>query len=278
MSQTEWVELPYVVELVGDTDYYLYLDTEHQYTNSKQSLTALPEELSSIGISFRSTDEYFNCTSITNKNLGELFCERIYRILQQHWDFALGLPYIKFYGYVDRIDDMFKQRPVVVYVERPDNKDLPLWWCNHIPFLTRFTFCAEPTGHHFKLLSQDHTFVVNWLTQQRSTKTTPPEKFNITKIHEGWYPVSDFRTELLAGAKSIIDEFMVKKRLNIYVPDFMVVPVYHIRRFQKAQKVLHTKYQPVFVMSLPYKRQNEMYTILFPICRAVTRHNLHVDR
>lgn len=277
--RTAWVELPYVIEQVGETDYYLYLDTERQYTDvSEQVLAAIPEALSSVGVSFSSTDEYFDRTTITGSDLGELFCEQICRLLQQHWDFTLGLPYIRFYGYTNRIDDLFKQRPVVLYFDRPEIEDLSSWWRTQIPFLIRFTFCADPTGHHFRILSQDHTFAVGWLRQHRNIESVPVEKFNIAKIHEGWYPVSDFRAELLAGAKSIIDEFMVKKRLNIYVPDFMVVPVYHIRRFQKAQKVLHTKYQPVFVMSLPYKRQNEMYTILFPICRAVTRHNLHVNR
>lgn len=272
-----WVELNYTVENVDIDSYYLSLN---------DSKIALPDELhyhlDGLGITVKTVDNYITTKQTARRDLGELFCEKICDLLISYWDFTLGLPYLKFTGDTNRLDDVFKLRPVVVYCVNSENtvSDITQRYMDALPFLTRFTFLAYPEHHHFKVLSQEHMFVNNWLNAQQINAARVPmvkqlEKLNIAKVHSNWYPDEEQRTELLTAANAVITTFVIRKGLNMYIPDFMVVPVYHIRRFQRAQQILKTKYNPHFVMSLPLQFKKAEYTILFPIEKAVTRHNLH---
>lgn len=272
-THERWYELQYHVDDLENDEYYLYLEEP----SLERLPTQLAESLDGIGISIPTIIDFITIKATRRKDIGELFCERIYERLVEHWDYDLGLPYIKFTGSINGLDDLFKQRPVVLYLDQQQTTA----YMDAMPFLTRFTFLAQPDTHHFKVISQDHVFLVHWLEVAHTLQLQQARndtKFDINKIHANWYPDAALREELLARANNAISEFVVRKGLDIYIPEFMVVPVFHIRRYQKAQHILRAKFDPYFIMTLPITLDRSTYTILFPISRPITRRNLHTSK
>lgn len=89
------------------------------------------------------------------------------------------------------------------------------------------------------------------------------EKYDtISRMHH-WYK-NDAR-EIIDAAKEAIQHFVITKKYNKYIPDFLVVPIYHITRYHKAYKLLVEKHPVEFIMTLPVTVAEKRYTILFPV-------------
>lgn len=273
------VTLTYTISAIDNNNYYVYIADK-----SLEQLmlpSEVKDEINSFGVNIKNTDTYFNISQkITGKDLGELICTKILELLDATWDISYGLPYILFSGDTNKLDDIFKQRPVLIYRKLCEQDAINLKdWQESITFCRKFTFLALEANNHFSVISQDHSFVRQWLVQlyvQQSTgSTASSQSYDIDKLHASWYNIAN-REEILTAAKTVVDEFQIRKRLNIYIPDFIVVPVYNIRRFKKAQDILTYKFQPQFVMTLPVSAEDGMYTVLFPICESITNRNIHV--
>ena len=70
------------------------------------------------------------------------------------------------------------------------------------------------------------------------------------------------------------DKFILTKKIKIYIPEFLVVPVYHARRHYKAYNLLQEIYKPFMIMTLPVLTDNgNIYTALFPITDPINVRN-----
>lgn len=280
MGAPTWVKLAYRVTNVGNGDYYLQLEPENNSLAYHLPSSDLVK-LQAVGVSVSSTDDYVGMNKIDGHDLGELFCQRLHDVLSESWDFSLGLPLLRFTGETDHLSDEFKQRAVVVVFTHAANgheRAAQLAsWANAVPFLVKFSLLSQPVGVHFRFITSDHETARRWLQMQvadTDTKQVPKRRQDIDVIHAGWYPHPEWRQKLLAQAKAKVDEFLVMKNLNLYVPAFMVVSAHHIRRIQRATQILTDIYHPHFLMPLPLTVDGAPYTVLFPVSRPISRKAL----
>lgn len=114
----------------------------------------------------------------------------------------------------------------------------------------------------------DLTIAASWVKFQFDEKHTQDNDYDfLFKLMQRWYGQSH-ADSLITQATVAISDFLVSRNLNIYIPKYLVIPVYHIKRYAKAQKLLTQIFDPLFVMSLPITYQNNNYTVLFPILKG----------
>lgn len=265
------VNLEYCIDETGNNEFYVYLN--------KVTGCDLPNEataeLSGFGIS--------TTTSVSDTQ--SLLISRFRFILEHFWQPDYGIPYFTWTGTGTRIlDPDWRNTSVLIFflmAHEPAASVLNQLriWKEQLANFVQFTFIAVDNERKYCFFSRDRFMVADWLDQQMVKTTQEKEKvlqLNIETLHKAWYPDETFRKSLLSAAKDVLDEFIVRKGLNIYIPEYIVTPVYHIRRVQKANTIFMQKYQPKFIMTLPLHMPSADYTVLFPITKTVTRRNLHV--
>ena len=189
---------------------------------------------------------------------------RLSAILKKLWSLEYGIPRFRFTGDTEKLGDELRHRSSLIFVSFPDaaSENVLESYSEAVSQCSKLVFFAS------QFASTDHKAAQTYLRQQRYEQHVAQEKklhADFTARMAGWYPDSTFREALRNGAQTAIETFITKKSLDIFIPNFLVVPVYHIRRYQKAVELITEVYAPNFIMTLPLSVDGKMYTVLFPI-------------
>ena len=270
------VLIPYTVVCDQKQNYLCFIDNN--------SLAKLPlpievkDEISSFGISFK-TSVYVNNNSnqlLTSKEKTELLCLKVSELIQKVWKWEFGIPIFQFQGAIKAFDKSIVNSQIYILQLLNDVsvKEQLTAWSNLIRFATKFVFYAEPCKecNSYNFISTEHqavnTYLQVRLASLRGTKANF-ERYNLEKIMNDWYGDREFCANLRQAAQDVVNEFLLAKSLDIYIPGFMVTAVYHIKHYKRAQEIITAKYDPSFVMTLPLIYDNKSYTVHFPILHKV---------
>lgn len=249
--------LHYDVECDNNNNYIVYLKDQNELPNE------IYDEISSTAVTIS--------VGVTNpqgaRAPAELVCERVKRILDPVWDLeTLGIPAIKFnFNNCKRVANIFKHHPVFVFTtgitER--SKAIELWE-DSIRFLPKFTFLGSSDGKTFDLVTQDVNFACSWLDKYNTAADTSTGlKYDCDHLLKCWYNNGSLLEELRNDSFSAIAAYVVKANVNKYIPEYLTVPLYNVKRYRKAVSILSTKYANALIMSLQLPGKD--YVVLFPI-------------
>lgn len=232
-------------------------------------------EISSFGLT---VTEHFGTIAVEDD-----VAHRLKSIYEQNWNFNLGLPIFTFEGQVEKFDPAFIEQPVVIFftTKKVDHDWICQMYAQALSLLPKKQFVAYESKDLFSsLTSRDQIAIQSWIKTYRRKllhinehSASNSVKYNIEKRHCDWYPDKKFRTELLEAAKSKLNDFVYATSFNIFIPNFMVIPAFHAYRHKQALEILNYCFAPVQVMPLPVRFRNDEYTLLFPICKPLTRAN-----
>ena len=80
-----------------------------------------------------------------------------------------------------------------------------------------------------------------------------------------WYLTGGLDKKLMNAADEVIAMFVFARSYSSDIPAYLVVPIYHYKRYGYAVKILTSSFKTKFIMSLPLEVDNKSYTVLFPI-------------
>lgn len=80
-----------------------------------------------------------------------------------------------------------------------------------------------------------------------------------------WYLTDGLDKKLMNAADEVIAMFVFARSYSNDIPAYLVVPIYHYKRYGHAVKILTSSFKTKFIMSLPLEVDNKSYTVLFPI-------------
>lgn len=253
MSLVNMVDITYTITRNQD-NHFLFISDECMASIN------LPQEIK---------DEFSSFGAEANKNwpcntIQLAIVARLRTLLKEFWDLKYGVARFRFVGDIEKIGDELRHRATLIFVPF-DNiplEQLVDAYSDAALQCSRFVFFGT------SLVTTDHNTVQSYLNQQRYEQRILRAKrrhsdFNVRMC--GWYPEAELRETLISEAQTAIETFVTKKSLDIFIPNFLVVPVYHIRRYQKALQLISEVHMPNFTMSLPLEVNGKGYTILFPI-------------
>jgi hypothetical protein len=268
------IVLPYRISLSSDNTHYL-LSIDEDYLNTLEISETIKDQISSLGITI---DPHFTFFGRRNDQrlIGEYFCYRLKQMLEECWDFSFGVPVIKFSGYTNKLDDLFKNRPLMIYFTRNDAADIAIW-DKEISLVSKFRFIADLTDFGFGIFTTDTVLIRTWLRRQKFKLISAPANYKQSAEYrmQLWFPDPEIRKKLMFQAKKIIDRFVIVKQFNIYIPEYAVIDSLHVKRFKTIDEIFRKKYDDLnIVMTLPMLLDNKEYTILFPVCGSLNRNNV----
>lgn len=262
-------QLKYKVEFDGNENYLIYMDDK--FLNNLDLPSEILDEISSFGVKYDASSMI---------NIGETICLKLHKMLTEFWNAKDPLPVITFSGAINKFDDAFKNRSIVLFftnnTDTEENQIIK--YQNTIRMIPRITFLASPNVNNFAVFTLDHKFINDWFGNVRYSnmlERNKLDKFDLTKRMKEWYPDKEQYETLTKNAEAILAEFVLAKKVNIFIPGYLVVPIFHARRYQKALNLIKEKYNPVFTMTLPISIKNIQYTVLFPICKDINRGNFN---
>lgn len=251
------VKLSYVIER-KDKFFLIYIkDTKY---------------LESLEIPINVTDELYSLSLTVSdySNVGEQLCIKLRDTFLRIWNYSYGIPQIVFTGDTSKLKDEYKNAPVFIFFTF-DNKsyaEQANLWRNQIRFSTKFTFtCIESNGRSFT--TKDHNLVEAWFDQyeQGINGSSEPlaSRYDFKKIMHDWYLTDGLDKKLMNAADEVIAMFVFARSYSNDIPAYLVVPIYHYKRYGHAVKILMSSFKTKFIMSLPLEVDNKSYTVLFPI-------------
>lgn len=256
------INIPYTLTQTDNNNntYFLaYIEQADLHLLSKDLPVGLLDELVSISITI----------PIEKRNtIGDLLCERLSAILNDFWSFRYGIPSFTFRGATNKLLDCYKwNRPVFVFFLRGSNnlQDQLRNWSNTLTLMSKYTFVAfEPSS----IRTTQHKVALTWLSQFLEQPSRAPSKPQRTKeLMHNWYSSNGLETRLQEEAENVINTFVFNRNYDKDIEGYLVVPVYHIKRYERALKVLNELYSPAFVMSLPLTLESQSFTVLFPVIK-----------
>lgn len=256
--------LQYTFESDNSNNYLMYL------VNPTDLPSDIGDEINSLALSLSGYKLQLNSTSNTMCSVGEYVFNKLQELLNQSWDLErLGLPMIKLSGDMPKhFDNALKQRPVLLFVTGNNDKASAVkYWLKAVPSVIAkpFTFLGN-YYNGFDIVTQDYNFVYNWLTKYdyMTSSTLATIKYDFDNLQTQWY--KDECAAMLVAAKYTLDKFILDTNDNVYIPEYLIVPSYHVKRFKKAQSIINGKYHPDLVMTLPLLNYGTIgtYQILFP--------------
>ena len=249
--------LHYDVECVNNNNYIVYL----------QNINNLPEE---IYCEISSTAITLPTIATQTRNAvvpAEAICEKIKQLFDANWNLeTLGIPAIQFnFNNCKRIANIFKHHPVLIFTTGTETRGKAVTiWNDCIKMLPKFTFLGGNTGKSFELVTQDLNFVLAWLQRYSGDiGLNRGLKYDFNHLLTNWYRNSTLLEELRKDSSNVIATFVVKTNLNKYIPEYLIVPIYNLKRYRKAVSILSEKYKGSFIMSLQIPCKD--YAVLFPI-------------
>lgn len=216
----------------------------------------------------------------TNKMLiSEYICSRINDVLDSYWDVeTYGIPVINIVGDTTDLDQEFRNRQIIIYTLGCRNYNCPEAWVtdinktfswpnDNIIFLSRY---GSNIRDSYNVIANTVDFTTAWLDKMKYINTTSdsPES-KLVKLMRNWYKDVEYDT-LVKLSEQAITDFVVTGKINIYIPGYLTVHSYHIKRYKKALDTIENIYNPKFVMTIPIYRGNTSFTVMFPICENIT--------
>ena len=258
--------------------YSVFALPENKYL-FKYSLTSLNVpaivvmEMSSFGITCE-PEEFLSKTG-----------ERLRAILEEKW-LSDEVPYF-FFNYVGFTAPLDKL-PTSMYVHfkrKSDTEESNYQWFKYNCTKTKDTSFTDAVLYlsPTEILTSDPA-IRSWF-KNPIPAITPTSKPLLTTVHKSWYPDAALRNALMKMGLLAIEHFLVAKELDMYIPAYSVVPVYHIRHFRRAYQILTDQYHPKFIMTLPIRKDKmftpyyescslsakNQYTVLFPILKDLPK-------
>ena len=207
----------------------------------------------------------FFCT--TNEDVYAVLCNKLQSLLTAHWNY-INVPAFYFhtseFNHTKLTDEQlhilfFKMRQGTWTQEVIAQEIVDIIQQNKLHLYISNKLYTNLAGAVIQLLKQGYD----------GYDLRTPSKLN--QVHESWYPNRQYREKLFAHAHGTLSQFIITKKLDLYVPAFSVVPIYHIRHYHRAYDLLTQEHHPNFIMTLPCEFQGEKMTILFPICAKYSR-------
>lgn len=266
--------LTFTIEHDGEYNYLVYL--------TGKSDVDIDEHLyDSFGISIIRKNQLIKTPKNVKKMyISEYICSKINDVLDRYWDVAkLGIPVIKLQGDLDTLDPKFCNSDILLYTNGCTSVDdiSQKWidelssmyaWPNTQPIL--FLSRCDSGNDGYGVVSDSMEFVLTWLAKNKCCNAGADTiESKIDKIMRNWYSAEEYATLTKLSEQAIMN-FVVIGRINMYIPSYLTVPSYHIRRFKKAQDTLESYYHPKFIMTIPIYRGNNSYTVLLPIMEDIT--------
>lgn len=251
------VEVEYTIQRNGK--YFLAYITD-QALKQLHLPVAVSDEICSIAIT---TDDYVK--------VGEELCRKIAQNFTSHWQLSSGLPYIKFTGDTSKLDDLYKHHSVLIFFlgKEVDISKQYTHWQSAIRFMPNLTFIAfAETTNRSSIITRYPNVALTWLEQYASLpdKSTKP-RYDLNKVMHDWYLDNSLDKLLKEEAEGVLAQFVYARKYSKQIPGFLVVPVYHYKRYEKASKILTAMFDTKFVMSLPLTHETKSYTVLFPVLK-----------
>ena len=189
---------------------------------------------------------------------------RLSSILRKYWSLEYGVPRFRFIGDTEKLGDELRHRAALIFIrfDGISSEDLLEIYSDVVSQCSKLVFFTD------RFASTDHKAIQTYLRQQRYEQHMAQAKklhADFTARMSSWYTDTELRNLITNDAQVAIETFITKKSLDIFIPNFLVVPVYHIRRYQKAVELINEVYMPDFIMSLPLVVADKGYTVLFPI-------------
>ena len=247
------IDITYTVKRNGSNHFFFISD---QILESLNLPINIKDEIASFGASAETEAwPYLNIQTVALHKLRTLF--------QDNWDVSLGLPRFRFDGDTEKLGDELRHRSLLLFIpfESPDEDLLAM-------YASALSFCSKVVFQSTNFMSTDHKAIGTYLRQQRYDRQIAQIKkvsADFALRMQSWYTDTWLHDQLMASAKIAIETFLTQKQLNLFIPNFLVVPVYHIRRYQKALSLITDTYSPNFTMTLPITVDKKNYTVLFPI-------------
>lgn len=266
--------LEFNIEHDGEYNYLVYL------TNKLE--TPLDERIyDSFGVSFIHKHQLIKMPKNAKKMyISEYICNKINDVLDTCWDIGkLGVPVVKFKGDLDTLDPIFCNSDLLIYTNGcAVADDIPQKWIEELsktyawPNDKRILFLSrcDSKSDSYDVVSDSMEFTLAWLAKNKCvTADLDTTERKIDKIMRNWYSKEEYAT-LTKLSDQAINDFVVIGQINMYIPSYLTVPSYHIKRFKKAQDTLEAYYHPKFIMTIPVYRGNNSYTVLLPIMDDIT--------
>ena len=205
-------------------------------------------------------------------DLGEAIADKFVDAFTQYWSPDWGYPTVTLLS-AGRIPQEYTQYTnVFFFIPSKLQGDRRLWvdgFLQLIPKVSKLHFIGK-VGTTDTFATTAHAAAAKWLEQKRyetHVEMMSHQRYNFTKRMIDWY--GDQCAALSAAAKGVLDEFTFVKKYSQLIPDYLVVPAYHIARYKKALRLIEEKHTPAFTMTLPLIFNSKEYTILFPVLKEV---------
>lgn len=272
------MEILYNIERDGSSHFLAYMSTEDY--NKINLPNEIKDNIVSFGLSIDSKklkELSFNDTNLEPKIITDLFCCSLKNVYEKYWNFKYGVPIFKFKGKTGKFEQALKDNALVLFFCNKSTTiaNIVHKYLQSITNVPNIYFLAEQDDIYFKYTSLEHNNIRAWLqTKGINFKYEDKKLSPIEQRLQQWYPDKEFRNKLLQLTKQTIDKFVLTKKIKIYIPEFLVVPVYHARRHYKAYNLIQEIYHPYMIMTLPVLTDNgNIYTALFPIIDPINVRN-----
>ncbi len=220
-------------------------------------------------------------TKAANKMIiSEYICSKINDVLDTYWDIEkYGIPLVTIVGDTSNLDMGFRNKKILMYTLGCNKYNNPELWINgineefkwpddkNLVFLSRY----GGTEDNYSVIATSAEFAIAWLSKVNCTTNVVADspEARLTRIMHNWYKDEEYNN-LVTLSERAISDFVVLGKINIYIPGYLTIPSYHIKRYKKALDLINSIYNPEFVMTIPIYRGNTSYTVLFPICDSIT--------
>ena len=240
---------------------------------------SLSESLESFGITLEEIQDPYSFSSKLKDRLVYKLPAKLEELLNSVWKDEYGFPRFYFSGDIKLLPEAYKGRSVIVgWMHGVDRNNDTEYRKKHTDacelLLTALAFTPKMAFSTQGFSTTDHKAAVNYLRQsiyEDKIAADQAARYNFDLRMNTWYPNEQERKVLSESAHTEIAKFLVAKKLDLYVPTFLVVPTYHIRRYQKAFDLITEKYHPNFIFTLPITVNNQMYTVMFPVIHSLKK-------
>lgn len=271
-----FIDLHYEVQRNEQNFFFtLRSQDEDRLANIDQTLA---ESLESFGITLEEIQDPYTFTAKLKDRLVYKLPAKLEELLNTIWKIEYGFPRFYFSGDVKLLPEAYKGRSVIVSWMSSETTNDSEYRKKHTDacelLLTALAFTPKMAFSTQRFSTTDHKAAVNFLRQsiyEDKIAADQAARFNFDLRMSTWYPDETERKTLSEAAHTEIAKFLVAKKLDLYVPTFLVVPTYHIRRYQKAFDLITEKYHPNFIFTLPISVNNQIYTVLFPVIHSLKK-------
>lgn len=258
-------ELIYDIESDGDGHFLLSLNLE------ESTLLGISEEVYDKIESFGITTAYYDSLlKDESEKRTEYICSVLYKAFSEIWDTSESIPYFRFRGNINQLNNKYHSKAILMYLPaKKDNAKILDIWLHDLKFLSKVIFLSNPSMNTFSFISTEHQHIFQYLSNLKNSiylQRQSSDKYDFKKKMHSWY--KDNLEDIVKLGKEAIDTFVLDQKFDVYIPEFVVLSSYRVKRYQTIMHLINNKYNPDFVMTLPCtsanKYEKEMI-VVFPI-------------